>query len=90
MFTEDLSAFFTDFAVAATHSGSDKNVIFDRTYLEQMGVQASQPAALGRKSDWLTVAQGDAVVIESINYTVAEFHHDPAEMPGLTIILLAV
>lgn len=91
-FTEDLSAFLDtdDFADAATHGGSAKNVIFDRSYLEQMGIQTSAPTALGRKSDWTGVAQGDAVVIRSTSYTVAEFHHDPPEMPDMTILLLKV
>jgi hypothetical protein len=92
MFTEDLSAFFStaDFAVAATHGGTDKNVIFEKSYLESLGVQSSKPAALGRKSDWLAVEQGDTVVIGAVSYVVAEFHHDPPDMPDLTLIELAV
>lgn len=89
-FTEDLSAFFADFAVPATHGGIDKDVIFERSYLESLGVQTSRPAALGRKSQWLTVGQGDTVVIGGTSYSVAEFHHDPPDMPDLTIVWLAV
>lgn len=91
-FTEDLLAFLggDDFAVTATHASTSKQVIFERQYLEQLGVQTSVPTALGRKSDFLAVAQGDSVVIGGTTYTVAEFHHDPPDMPDMTILLLKV
>ena len=91
-FTEDIAAFLDtdDFAVVATHSGSSKSVIFERSYLAQFNVQTSAPTALGRKSDWTSVAQGDTVVIGGTSYTVGEFHHDPPDMPDLTLLLLKV
>lgn len=91
-FTEDLSVFFDTggFAVVATHSATPKSVIFERQYLEQLGIQTSAPTALGRKSDWTAVAQGDTVTIAAVAYTVAEFHHDPPDMPDCTVLLLKV
>lgn len=91
-FTEDLSAFFDvdGFAVAATYGGGTKYVIFERQYLEQLNVQTSVPTALGRKSDFTGVAQGDAITINAVAFTVAEFHHDPPDMPDCTLLLLKV
>lgn len=92
MFTEDLSAFLStdDFAVAATHAAVAKNVIFEPAFLNQDGIQTQKKTAIGRKSDFLTVAQGDAITINSVAYTVAEFMHDPPDMPDMTLLLLKV
>lgn len=89
-FTEDLLAFLDDddFAVTATHSALSKSVIFERLFLDQLGIQTSKPTALGRKSDWTAVAQGDTVVIGGTSYTVAEFMHDPPGFPDMTTLLL--
>lgn len=92
MFTEDLSVFFDPygFASAATYGGNTVYVIHERQYLEQMNVQTSMPTALGKKSDFSSVAQGQTIVIGAETFTVAEFHHDPPDHPGLTLLLLKV
>ena len=91
-FTEDLSVFLsTDgFGVGATHAAATKYVIFQREFVEQGGAQTSRPTALGRKSDFTSVAQGDSIVIAAVTYTVAEFMHDPPDMPDMTLLLLKV
>jgi hypothetical protein len=90
MFTEDLSAFLQtgDFAVAATYQAATVNVIHERQFLEQLGVQTSAPTALGRKSDFATVAQGQTITIGSTTWTILEFRHDPPGFPDFTLLLL--
>lgn len=91
-FTEDLPVFFDtdDFAVPATYEGSTVSVIFERRFLEQLGVQTSAPTALGQKSDFAAVAQDQTIVIAGGNYRIAEFQHDPPDLPDLTLLLLKV
>lgn len=89
-FTEDLSAFLAvgDFAIASTHGGSTKYVIFERQFVDQGGVQGSAPTALGRKSDFTTVAREDSIVISGTTWKVKEFLHDPPDFPDMTLMRL--
>lgn len=88
--TEDLSAFLdsTEFATAATYKSATVYVIFERQFLDQLNVQTSAPTALGKKSDFAAVVQGDAITIGSTSYTVATFEHDPMEFPDFTLLCL--
>jgi hypothetical protein len=68
MFTEDLTAFFADFSVAATLAAVSvtSGVIADADYLEALGlnvVEGRGPAALAIASEVASVAQGQALVI---------------------------
>jgi hypothetical protein len=59
-FSEDLTVFFDsdDFAVAATYRRGDGsaartvNVIFDRAWIDALGVDSTSPRALGAASDF--------------------------------------
>lgn len=90
MFAEDLLAFLqeSDFAVAATYSGGTVYVIHEKQFLEQLGVQTSAPTALGRRSDFASVAQEQSIVISSVTWKIKEFHHDPPGFPDFTLLLL--
>lgn len=89
-FTENLLDFFDEdeLASAATYGGATVYVIFERQFLAELGVQNSRPTALGRKSDFTSVAQEDSVVIGGTTWKVKEFMHDPPDLPDCTLLLL--
>lgn len=89
-FTEDLLQFLdaSDFATAATYNAATVNVIFDREFLGQLGVQTSAPTAIGRKTDFASVAQEQSIVIDAVTWKIKEFHHDPPGFLGFTLLLL--
>jgi hypothetical protein len=74
MFTEDLSVFFDtdDFAEDATYDTVNTiAVIFDRAYLEQLGMIASaEPTALTRAADVAADPTGKPLVIRGVTYTI--------------------
>lgn len=81
MFTEDLGAFFQTghFAIAAiyTPSGgapSTVNVIKDEAVLDSFGINGSNPAALGRASDFSAIAANgqDSIVISGVTYRIKD------------------
>jgi len=83
--TEDFSAFMADFGVAATIGGLPVTVIFDNEYLAALDVESSNPVALAASAVVSAVAQGDAAVINAVNYTVAGIQPDGT---GMTILEL--
>jgi hypothetical protein len=89
MFTEDLSIFFNtdDFAVTATWKSTDSvNVIFDKAYLDQQGIIASNtPIAKAQESDFAGVAEGDELLINGVNYTIDNFEPDGT---GIIVLIL--
>lgn len=89
-FTEDLLAFLDDddFAVAATYNAATVYVIHEKQFLDQLNVQTSAPTALGRKSDFTSVAQEQSLVIGAVTWKIKEFHHDPPGFPDFTLLLL--
>lgn len=89
-FVEELTEFLDadDFAVAATYKIATVYVIHEREFFEQHGVQTSAPTALGRKSDFAAVVQGETITIGATTFTVQEFRHDPPGFPDWTLILL--
>lgn len=73
-FTEDLSAFLStdDFATAATYDSSTAvNVIFDRAFIETLGMTNTNPVAMGKASDFPEgSAVGKTLLIGSTTYTI--------------------
>lgn len=74
---EDLSVFLDtdDFATAATYTPNGGaavtvNVIFDRAYLEQLGVSSTHPVALGDASDFSGWTNQDALVINGATFRI--------------------
>jgi hypothetical protein len=51
-------------------------------------VQTSAPTALGRKADFLALAQEDSLTIDGTVWKVKEFRHDPPGYPDFTLMLL--
>jgi hypothetical protein len=79
--TEDLSVFFNDaeFATAALYkvggsgSGVSKNVIFDRAWLDQLGmVSGAQPGALVITSEFSGAGTTDTLTINGTVYRIAD------------------
>ena len=95
--TEALAGFFDTgaHAGAATYtpsggSASTVNVIFNDDYLAIPGgmmveVEGSTPVAVVRSSDVSNVAQGDAVVINSVTYSVVGVRPDGTGITELAI-----
>ena len=83
-FVEDLAPFFVDWAIDAVIGGVTVPGIFDKTYLESMGIVAgSNPVLLVPAS--VSAAEGTAVSVNGTSYTVASVEPDGT---GLTILQL--
>ena len=85
MFKEDLSAFFNEFAVPAVWQGNTVQVIFDKAYAEQFGMAGNNPVINAPESAFVGIARGQALVVNSTNYTVQSFEPDGT---GLILIQL--
>lgn len=74
MFTEDLDVFFnvtTGFALAATlQGGATVNVIFDREYLEQLGIAGTAPMAVCQAGAVVAGDVGKTLTIAGTAYTI--------------------
>lgn len=82
MFTEDLSLFLdtAGFAESATWQTQTVQVIFDRAYLETLGISGSNPVALTAEANVPGVARGQAILIQSTNYTIDDIQPDGTGM----------
>lgn len=74
-FTEDLSVYLdpvNGFATAATYDGvTPVNVIFDRAYLDTLGMASTDPVALGKASDFPeTTSIGKTLLIGATTWTI--------------------
>ena len=93
----ELEIFFSadDFGVTATYTplgGSSSSVkgIYDHEFYEAeaggtVGVAIEQPIFTCRTSDVVNAAEGDALVINSVNYTIRVVHDDGT---GVTVLAL--
>jgi hypothetical protein len=86
-FSEDVSLFFADFGETATWKGSTSiTVIFDNAYQLAYGlVEGTNPVILAKAADVPGVAQGDAISLRSVNYTIADIEPDGT---GMTVLRL--
>ena len=93
----DRAIFFDvdDFGTAATYtpdggSASTVNGIFDNDFIEVdagggVGVALQQPRFQCRTADVASAAEGDAIVISAVNYTVRIVQDDGT---GMTVLVL--
>jgi len=81
----DALVMFYDFGVDATLDGSAVRGIFDDAYTDPLGMAGSQPLLLCSSADVSTAAQGTAVVVNSVSYTVGSIQPDGT---GMTRLLL--
>lgn len=84
-FSEDLSSFFVDFCVTVTVGGVSVRGIFDNAFIQALGISGTGPVLIVKTASVPSVAQGDAVVISEVNYTVAEIKPDGS---GITVLEL--
>lgn len=90
-FTEDFSPFLDpdEFATAVTVDGNAVNAIFDNDYvavdLDGVTLESLGPVLLCETADVAATVQGTAVVVNAVNYTVAEVRPDGT---GLTLLRL--
>ena len=87
-FTENYSDFFSDFAVEAIWKGIKLQGILDKEYIETGRVQGFTPVFTCIESELNeSQNQGDAIIVDSIAYTIAEYHQDGT---GLMRLILEV
>lgn len=84
-FTEDIAAFFNDFAVDATLNGADVQVIFDAVYQDPFNVESCGPVATILTAAVPSVAHGQSLVIGSTTYKVRGIEPDGT---GITLLRL--
>ena len=76
-FTEDLDPFFIDHGIVATVGGVACTAIFDNGYAQSLGFTAgTAPTLIVVGTAIPSVAQGNAVVVPSGNYTVTAIEPD--------------
>lgn len=88
-FVETLSDFINDDTpgyVLATVGGVSVGGIFDNAYTDPLGFAGSFPALTCASADVSTAAQGTAVVVDGVSYTVAAIKPDGS---GITLLQLA-
>lgn len=84
----DRQAFMEAFGVPATVSGITITAIWDKPYLEELGIATAVPQIMYVTSDLPDVAYGQSVVVADASFTgtVREIHPDGV---GMTILYLA-
>lgn len=89
---DDRAIFFSvdDFGVAATYGGGTVNGIFDNEFFEadaggSVMVAMQQPRFMCRTADIPTAAEGDAIVINAVDYTIRVVQPDGT---GITTLVL--
>lgn len=84
----DRQAFMDAFGVPVVVSGNSITGIWDKPYLEELGIATAVPQVLCVTSDLPDVAYGQSVVVASASFsgTVREIHPDGV---GMTTLYLA-
>jgi hypothetical protein len=91
MFAEDLSVFFSDFAVSATFTaeGVQKTarVLFDHPYAAPFGVQvdADAPACQGATADLAGLQRDDAITVDGRAFEVVRAEVDGTGVTNLVL-----
>lgn len=68
----DRSSMLEDFGINIEIKGRTIIAIKDDGYNNALGVWVTVPVLTGRTIDWETYSKGDALVMEGVNYTIAE------------------
>ena len=81
---EDFTVYFADFGVSATYNGvTPVNVIFDKVYLDSIGIEGNNPVALVDAAKIPAVIHGDTLLISAVTYKVIGIEPD-----GVGMVLL--
>ena len=75
-FGESLPGFFTDFGVTATIGAASVRGIFDAPSAEMFGMGGSNPTFTCATADVVSIAEGQAVTINAVAYTVTAVKPD--------------
>jgi hypothetical protein len=85
-FTENLGAFFLDFAEDITLAGTEGVGIFDASYISQLDAIASvSPAVTIWQADFPTSLVGAAGVVRGVNYLIVGVEPDGT---GIAVVRL--
>jgi hypothetical protein len=85
MFTEDLAPFLADFGQVATLDGVEVRVIFDRAYVDMMGIASTAPRAGLPTADASAATQASVLEIGGATYRVVSVEPDGT---GWTTLIL--
>jgi hypothetical protein len=80
------AAVLAKFGVSITVGGVSVVGIFDDAYADPLGFSGSTPALTCDSLDVSTAAQGSAVVVNAVNYTITAIKPDST---GMTRLMLA-
>jgi len=85
-FTENLGAFFLDFAEDITLAGTEGVGIFDASYISQLDAIASvSPAVTIRQSDFSTNLVGGDALVRGVDYIIVGVEPDGT---GIAVVRL--
>lgn len=77
--TEDMADFFdsNEFAITALYNGvTTVKVIYDHEYTEQFGAAGTNPFVTADAADFASASKGQAIVLDSTNYTIKTIEPD--------------
>ena len=83
--TSDIALMFKDFGANATVAGTAVTGIFDAAYADEFSVAGAGPVLRIASASVPAVAQGNAVAVNSANYTVVSVEPDGT---GVTLLRL--
>ncbi|MGY8903209.1 MAG: head-tail joining protein [Burkholderiales bacterium] len=72
-------------ATATVSGGASFSVIFNRNYVDALGISTNQPAAVCADADCASLTLGSVITIGATTYTVREVQPDGT---GITTLLL--
>jgi hypothetical protein len=87
---DNISVFFTDFAVEASYNGASILVLFDAAFklvnAFTGGIESSSPQAVCKDTDIVGMQHGDQLVIRDVVYYVTGIEPDGT---GITVLTLS-
>lgn len=88
LFDSDYDVVFntSEFAVNATVNGQATKVIFDNAYAEMLGISGQSPFVLIKSNAVPGMARNQAVVINSVNYTIKTIEPDGTGLTRLELV----
>lgn len=75
-FVEDTSIFFNEFGSDVVLGSNAFKAIFDKAYLEQIGIDCTGPVLMAVESDFVGTAEGDALTVDGVAYEISKLRPD--------------
>lgn len=75
-FVEDTSIYFNEFGADIVLGANEFRAIFDKGYLEQLGIDCTGPVLLAVENDFAGASEGDALIVDGVAYEVSKLRPD--------------